>query len=144
MKMSNEKNNPITAFKKKDLKPFNIERALAGDEVVVEWRELGLEYSYYPLKSIMKKGNQIAFTFGSNGQGSCSLADTSHLFMTPKTRTVWLNVFRATTGGWGNQLFSTVHLSESLANDPHDVLPCYSLNLKDRVSGPIEIEIADE
>lgn len=82
-----------------NLKPFNLERALAGDKVV---DNMGCEYIDFHLFTEMKYDNrslvcidkihgQYNFFYENGSTGE----NEPFLFMAPKTKTYWINIYRS-------------------------------------------------
>lgn len=78
-----------------NLKPFNLERALAGDEVCLEdgtpVTQLHLFEAEGTPYSLVGVSNGMIISFTEDGRSlSCG---PSRLFMKPKKRVVWVNLY---------------------------------------------------
>lgn len=89
---------------KSKLKPFNLERALAGDPVVTTLGIRVIQLSYFPksnyetgeLAVLLEREDRVR-SYKPNGDYSGLGNLTNYtLFMAPKTREVWVNLY---TGG---------------------------------------------
>jgi hypothetical protein len=83
----------------KELIPFNLERALAGDPIVTRDGRKVLQIAYFPIAA---KDNQIVALIEHNEYLSHYHRDGSYyseksaedLFMAQKTKTYWVNIYK--------------------------------------------------
>lgn len=121
------------------LKPFNLERALAGDPVVTRIGAQVHNIAHFPsahygriVAQIDDDNNppSLFYPDGSYSNGGTSVND---LFMAPKTRTVWVNLYITTDGNYGKM---SKWNTEQEADDKQDLT---MIRLGNRAF-PIEIE----
>lgn len=86
------------------MKPFDLERALAGDPVVtrdgreVPWLAYCHEAHVSQRVVALIKGSRELDFFNTNGRATPYAEHKNDLFMAPKKRTVWVNLFRRASG----------------------------------------------
>lgn len=82
---------------KPDLKPFDLQKALAGEPVLHKTKE----GKFVPVTEIAKVGKWIVGVINESGSelfhGVCDHPNLS-LFMAPKERIVWLNIYPRNVG----------------------------------------------
>jgi hypothetical protein len=101
----------------KTMKPFDLVRALAGEPVVMRNGTKVEEFHYFEtapdrFKVVVVSGGSFYFY---NTSGQVEGTSYSDLFMAPKKRTVWVNVWEDDRRDV-NDTFGRVYSSEKLAN----------------------------
>jgi hypothetical protein len=100
------------------LKPFDLERALAGDPVVTrEWKKV-LTIAHFPHNHPRNhvyaqiEGSFACDTFYSNGRNEIDIETEWDLFMAPKTKKLWIAVNKTTNSNGNHWCLSTIELSK--------------------------------
>lgn len=85
-----------------NLKPFNLERVLAGDKVVTRDGEEVTELHFfktishnYPITAIIR---EEGYTFTVNGESFVNKITDEDLFMAPTKKTGWINIYNNMRG----------------------------------------------
>ena len=78
------------------MKPFDLERALAGDPVVTRWGEEATQFHLFegahrPLACVI--GGNVCAYFGNGVDLESGMSSKYDLFMAPKKRIVWVNLY---------------------------------------------------
>lgn len=88
----------------KKLIPFNLDRAMAGDTVITRDGRKVLQIAHFPLVNKDERivaqieGDFVHFGFSENGSFIIGEISINDLFMAPKTKTYWANVYRYKDG----------------------------------------------
>lgn len=84
------------------MEPFNLEKALKGEKVVTkDGREVTQLHLFDLSKSISMLAGVLdghICTWGANGNSSLITEMEKDLFMAPKKREYWVNIYRSETG----------------------------------------------
>ena len=122
------------------LKPFNLEKALAGEKVVTrEGKEVTQITKFDDLNSglLFLAGvweDKYLITYGINGRLHADQSDSHHdLFMAPKMKTVYINYYSDTQSAFQ---YSKKEYAEAAAR----VEACELQRFADAIALPIEIE----
>jgi len=118
----------------KNLKPFNLERALAGEKVV---DEQGREYKeFYLFKEIASVYRPLICLMNGeihyfNKEGSLNEC-IPYLFMAPKTKTYWINIYKDAMGNiWGSMLHHSEDKAERMKEVDHGYIKTISFEIEE-------------
>lgn len=95
------------------LKPFDLQKALAGDKVVTRDGRavISVRYARYPL-IVVVSGETLYGCTETGRYYENQLSNEKDLFMAPKTKTVWVNIYMKPNGTIS---LGAPHSSEAMA-----------------------------